>query len=158
MPFYYKDPLIKMPQTQELPDGDTWVLLSPIWYKRSNGDVIFVPPSGKGDMDSIVRNPFWTTDYGSIPMFAQNIFRKDGVYAPAYVVHDWIYTTEMFDRALCDMILCEMMQELGAWWLTRNIVYEAVRLGGGFTWDKHDLKVTSGLRDYAQQFDQSLPS
>ncbi|MDE2100118.1 MAG: DUF1353 domain-containing protein [Patescibacteria group bacterium] len=150
--FLYYPNFISMPETIELPDGDTWILEYPFAYIRQNEDRIIVPPSGPGSVQDMLRNPNWTTDYGSIPMVFQNILRKDGRYAPAYVVHDWLYSSEKFDRATCDWILLEMLQELGAYWLTRNTIYSGVRIGGGFVWRNHDPAKVSALRAYEQSF------
>ena len=158
MPFYFSPYEIQMPATQELKDGDTWLLTKPFVYIRANGQRLFIPPSGLGSLEDMAKNPVWTTDYGSIPMAVQNLFRKDGAYAPAYVLHDWLYASEMFDRATCDWILLEALQELGAWWLTRNTVYSAVRCGGGAVWAKHDPLVVAGLKDYQTEFKAALLS
>ena len=154
--FIYSDPTIQMPATQELPDGDTWIIESWFKYVRPNGQEIFVPPSGLGDVDSMLLNPVWTTDYGSIPQFAQAIFRKYGRCAGAYVVHDWMYSCELFDRATCDWILLEMLQELGSNWFSRNTIYSAVRLGGGVVWGKHDPKTVAFLKNYGAIFQNSV--
>ena len=71
MPFHFTSEL-KMPATTELQDGDTWILREPFAYVRSNGERIFVPPSGFGTESEMLDHPVWTTDYGSIPMLFQN--------------------------------------------------------------------------------------
>ena len=145
-----------MPATHEQKDGDTWLLTRPFLYVRPNGEKIFVPPSGLGGLEDMEKQPVWTTDYGSIPMAFQNLFRKDGAYAPAYVLHDWLYASEKYDRATCDWILLEALQELGAWWLTRNTVYSAVRCGGGMVWAGHDQKAVAALKAYQLEFQAQL--
>ena len=136
-----------MPQLQELPDGDTWVVERPFWYKWDNG-TLFVPPSGIGSLAMMLSNPVWTTDCGSIPQIFQNIFKRDGRYLPAYVAHDWLYQSEKYDRATCDSLLHQMLTELGANWLARNIIYSSVRIGGSFVWRKHDKKAIEDMRAY----------
>lgn len=146
-----------MPATQELPDGDTWVIERPFAYVRPCGQKIVVPPSGTGSIDEMLILPVWTTDYGSIPMLFQNLFRKDGAYAPAYVLHDWLYSSEMFARNMCDWILLEALEELGASWIERNTIYSAVRLGGGFVWSKHDPHQVAKLKYYQLTVNRLLP-
>jgi len=141
-----------MPSTQELKDGDTWIIELPFVFVRANGQRIIVPPSGLGDIDSMLLNPVWTTDYGSIPQAFQSFFRKDGVLAPIYVVHDWIYASEMFPRAVCDEILIEGAQELGYDLVERNIIYDAVRVGGEAVWNQHDINNVTLLQAYYNTF------
>jgi hypothetical protein len=150
MPFYYTDKL-PMPATQQL-DGDCWILEQPFLYVRPNGDRIYVPASGIGNLEDMVAHPVWTTDYGSIPTVFQNLFKRDGDYGPAYLLHDWLYASEAFDRATCDWILLEALQELGAWWITRNTIYSAVRCGGGIVWANHKDSEVDALKKYNLDF------
>lgn len=156
MPFKYVPSELTMPATQELADGDTWALLKPFQYTTLEGEKILVPPSAMGCEEDILSQPLWTTDYGSIPMAFQNIYRKDGEYAPAYVLHDWLYSAEIFERSKCDWILLEALQELGAWWFTRNTVYSAVRCGGGMVWANHDPVKVAALKDYLNTYRQAI--
>ena len=77
------------------------------------------------------------SDGGSIPKIFHNIINPWGVYAPGFFIHDVLYATEHFDRAKCDWLLLCSCQALGACWVRRNEIYSAVRLCGGFVWDKH---------------------
>lgn len=155
MPFYYTPQDLKMPATQQL-DGCTWVLERPFLYIRPNGDRLFVPPSGLGTLEDMVNCPVWTTDYGSIPAVVQNLFKRDGAYGPAYVLHDWLYISQKLTRAEADWILLEAMQGLGAWWLTRNTVYSAVRSAGWAAWNGHDAQDIKMLQQYELEFKAQL--
>lgn len=71
------------------------------------------------------------TDYASVPRGLWNLFPPNGKYAPGAVVHDYLYRRTLLDRKVCDQILMEAMQVLGVSWLTRHLIYRAVRLFGG---------------------------
>jgi hypothetical protein len=155
--FLYSPDFLTMPETIELRDGDTWLLEEPFASVQPDGSRIIVPPSSLGTLPEMVICPVWETDYGSIPQIFQNIYRKDGRYAPAYVLHDWLYASEMFPRKDCDWILLDALQELGATWITRNSIYASVRAGGGFVWDRHDPKQVATLKEYHAQFMSQVP-
>lgn len=48
-------------------------------------------------------------DLGSIPRFARCWLSPDDTYAQAYVLHDWLYQSKMFDRKTCDLILWDAL-------------------------------------------------
>jgi hypothetical protein len=72
------------------------------------------------------------------------------------VLHDWLYASEKFSRSKCDWILLEALQELGAWWLTRNTIYSHVRAYGWAVWSNHDKARTKMLRLYELEFKKRL--
>jgi hypothetical protein len=52
---------------------------------------------------------------------------------PAGLIHDFLYSKanrRALTRAECDRIFHEAMQDIGVGWLTRRIIYRAVRIGG----------------------------
>ena len=148
MKFVFDIPERQQPLTQEMADGESWALLRPFWAIRDNGQVLFVPPSGPDDILSITR-PIWTTDYGSIPQVFQNIF-SPVKYGAAYLLHDWLYVSEQFSRAECDLILLEALKAQGANWFTRQAVYRSVRAGGWAVWNRHDPAKVAALKAYWQ--------
>jgi hypothetical protein len=62
----------------------------------------------------------------------------DGYYRSAAYVHDYLYGTNglngVFTRQQCDLILVEILGQLGCPWLKQKAVYLAVRLFGGSHW------------------------
>lgn len=155
MKFVFDIPERKQPLTQELMDGETWVVLRPFWFIRNNGELLTVPPSGPDDVQAIVK-PIWTTDYGSIPQLFQNIF-SPVKYGAAYLLHDWLYASEQFSRSECDAILLEALKAQGANWFTRRTIYSAVRAGGWAVWSKHDQDAVDALKAYWQAAHQLYP-
>lgn len=150
MPFKYSDAWMDEPATQQLKGGKTWAVEKPFWWLGKNRTIL-VPPSGRGDIATWIESPEWITDYGSIPAIFQSLFSKTE-YGGPYLLHDWLYSAELFDRATCDWILLEALQEAGANWFTRNAIYSAVRAGGWNVWRKHDKNKVKELKDYAASF------
>jgi len=72
------------------------------------------------------------TDFASIPRGLWNLMPPTGEYGKAAVIHDYLYRCTLLDRKVCDQILMEAMQVLGVSWFTRQMIYRAVRLFGGF--------------------------
>lgn len=81
------------------------------------------------------------TDYASVPRGLWNLYPPDGEYSPAAWIHDWLYWYQELNgkpvaREDADRVFLEGMEALGISWLTRSILYRAVRMGGGRPWDK----------------------
>ena len=80
------------------------------------------------------------TDLGSIPLFLQNIFPKDGKAMFAYILHDYLYQVGIFERLESDEILEEAMASLGVAWWRRKAVKLGLRVGGWVAWNEHRAK------------------
>ena len=84
----------------------------------------------------------FVTDGASVPRIFWNIFSPFGVYFPAALIHDFLYSKssnqqhEGLTRKQSDQIFLGAMQELGVGWLTRRTIYRAVRLGGWASFKK----------------------
>lgn len=74
----------------------------------------------------------FVTDGASIPRIFWSIMGPFGSYFDAAIVHDYLYSehNQIFARAECDKILLEAMAASGVGWLTRRVIYRAVRIGG----------------------------
>jgi hypothetical protein len=112
----------------EMLPGDWWALKEPFWYEAKSGCKIEVPVG-------------FETDLASVPWGLWNILPKDGDYAPAAIIHDWLYTSHDLcgkpcERAAADDILLEGMEELGIGRVRRYIIWAAVRVGGSHAWSK----------------------
>ena len=73
----------------------------------------------------------FVTDYASVPRGLWNLFPPNGLYAPAAVLHDFLYRRTEYERSICDDVLMEAMEVLGVGWFTRHCIYRAVRIFGG---------------------------
>jgi len=92
------------------------------------------------------------TDFASVPRGLWNLYPPDGPWSPAAFIHDFLYwtqaTAEMggkpLTRAQADAVFLEAMTALGIGWVTRHVLYRAVRLGGGVAWADNQRR-KSGL-------------
>lgn len=120
-----------------------WGVVKPVAYVPSNGtDKITVPPG-------------FPTDLTSIPRFAWTLLPPDGPWLKAAVIHDFLYRTcgrgkwlnqpngltrqcqpnvDCYKREEADWILRDAMKDRGVDIVRRNIIWAAVRLGGGGGW------------------------
>ena len=91
------------------------------------------------------------TDFGSIPPFARPFINPVGQLRPGYLVHDWLYNIrgvlkepvkrngavlKTFTRKQCDQELRVIAVTIDYNRLKTDLVYRAVRVGGGRYWDK----------------------
>lgn len=81
------------------------------------------------------------TDGASIPQAFHGIMGPFGEYFPAAIFHDWAYSTCSnykfpLDRKTADDIFKELMFNVGVPWLTREVIYNAVRLFGWRSYKK----------------------
>jgi len=81
------------------------------------------------------------SDFASVPtLFLDGLFPSFDSYAPAAVVHDYLYATGglygQYTRKQADDLFLEIMKELGIPWWKRSLMYRAVRLGGGSGWGR----------------------
>jgi hypothetical protein len=111
-------------------DGRQWRLIEAFGYKPLRGPGIIVPRG-------------FVTDFASVPRFFWRLFPPTGTYGKAAVIHDYLYQFNGVTREQADHIFLEAMEELGVAWVTRHILFLAVRLGGWKPWNscrKRDKK------------------
>lgn len=109
--------------------GGEWRLIKPVAYTTSKGHRIEAPAG-------------FETDLASVPWGVWNLFPPAGDYAPAAIIHDYLYenrgkvdASPAYTRAECDWIFMEAMREMGISWWRRNLMWAAVRVGGRHAWD-----------------------
>lgn len=106
-------------------DGRSWILLTPFLWRPDEEDGVAVPAG-------------FITDFASVPRVFWRLYPPvAGKYAPAAVLHDYLYAKGMRDRKACDEVLSAAMKDLSVGWTTRSAIYRAVRIGGGKPWSKH---------------------
>jgi hypothetical protein len=126
MPFHDDDPL----QAEFEGDGRHWILTAPLhWDDTEEGWTVSVPTG-------------FSTDLASIPRAFWPIFPRDGRYAPAAVLHDWLYWAgEVYDepitRRYADHVLRTAAGELGVSSVTRWLIWTGVRVGGEPRWARY---------------------
>lgn len=83
----------------------------------------------------------FVTDFGSVPTALEWVVSGEDVHlvVPS-IVHDWLYQNRgkvsegTFTRRQADQLLAEGMRLWGAPWWKQQVVYFAVRVGGGKAW------------------------
>lgn len=111
----FKDELVVV----KIRGGKNWKVCNGFTYVTNKGEIIVVPDG-------------FITDFASVPRGLWNLFPPTGEYGHAAVIHDFLYRNTSKPREECDKIFLEAMEELGVNWLTRHIVYRAVRTFGDF--------------------------
>ena len=90
------------------------------------------------------------TDLASVPRSFWPIFPPFGVYTPAAVIHDFLYSeynVTGINRTLSDKIFLFIMRELGVGFFKSKTMYRAVRLFGEASWK--NKKNNEGYKDKA---------
>ena len=114
---------------QDHADGSRYEfeLLEPFVYEWSGG---------RGQpARSIVVPAGFRTDFASIPRPVQGLLDAVNDVAPGSVVHDFLYTSLMFeDRAQADGIFYDALRANGVGWIRARALWLGVRLGGAGAW------------------------
>ena len=105
-------------------DGVTWTVNEPMDYE--------VGSVGSGERIEVPKG--FLTDFGSVPQLFWNIVPPIGRATRAYVLHDFLYTVQIYDRLKSDNILLEALKVLGVGWFQRWLIYRGVRMGGASHW------------------------
>lgn len=119
----FTTPLVVTPED----DGRMWRLVEPFDYVEGDlatGRKIEVPKD-------------FVTDFASIPRVFWDLLPPWGRYGKAAVLHDFLYSTALFERSHCDRIFLEAMEVLDVPLLTRRAIFLGVRVGGWVAWDAH---------------------
>lgn len=103
-------------------DDSYWQLAENLVY-QGNADMFTVPAGFK-------------TDFASVPRALWNIIPPTGLHTKAAVIHDWLYHSKIVTRKDADGIFDRIMRESGVSSIKRGIMWSAVRLFGGFAWNK----------------------
>lgn len=97
-----------------------WVLMAPLVYYTAQGAIEV--PSG------------FLTDLASIPRVFWPLVPVNGRHRAAAILHDYLYVTQPCTRAEADALFLDAMRAGGVRWSQRQVMYAAVRVGGGLAW------------------------
>ena len=81
------------------------------------------------------------TDFASVPRLPLVFMLLGGRADRASVIHDYLYSTQTFDRKTSDRIFLEHMGEDGINIIYRYLMYWGVRAGGFFAWRRHTRRL-----------------
>lgn len=84
----------------------------------------------------------YVTDFASTPKFIWSIYPPSGYYQHAATLHDFMYDAhhagkDICDRKEADRRFREQMKADGVGFRTRWTFWAAVRLFGGFVWNRN---------------------
>lgn len=95
---------------------DYWVVISELIWDSPTEHIVV--PRG------------FLTDLASVPKTFRNILDINGVARSPAVLHDWLYTSHLFDRGRCDDLLYGALVSRGMSKLEADIYWQGVRVGG----------------------------
>jgi hypothetical protein len=67
---------------------------------------------------------------GLLIAFLVGYLRHDGPWAPASLIHDFLYTTQLATRAQADLAMYEISRETGVGWPVGNVIWRTLRMFG----------------------------
>jgi len=133
-PHYFPLPLI----VEDMADGSAYQFrtTSPFVFSWCGTDK--QPPR-----DIVVPKGF-ATDFASIPRPLQGFLDAVNDVAPAAVIHDFLYTSQMFEsRAMADRIFFDALRANGVSWMRARTLWAGVRLGGWIKWGKDPVEASN---------------
>jgi hypothetical protein len=111
----------------------------------------FVCNIGRRERIAVVAPAGYVTDFASIPRAVHFIISPFGKHAEAAVIHDWLYALgtpkDRKGRRIADKAFVKALRLLEVGFFTRQIMYWAVRLGGGGGYGLVDDFVFRNLED-----------
>lgn len=122
--------------TNRRPSGEAAVLDKPVRFTVPSKNIVIEIKAG------------FRYDGASIPRAVWALIGSPftGKYLPAALLHDALYSAEIFNRKTCDKIFLEYMRDLGVSWWRRNSMWLAVRCFGGSVWRDHTAQSVSEAR------------
>jgi len=117
-----------------------WFLTAPIGWRPNPGQEKLLAP---------FEIPMgFVTDLASIPQVFWQVLPRDGEYAYAAILHDYLYWTHICDRPTADEVLRSTMVDFGVQSWKVSAIYDGVRLGGGGPWDENRRLYEHGERRF----------
>ncbi len=113
-------------------DGNDSMVTADLRYQIGTTNFIIVVPTG------------FVTDFASVPRVFWSILPPAGSYQLAAVVHDFLYWDQGCTREQADALLRSAMIESRVEAYKRDIIYEAVRRGGGTAWATNTAEKAAG--------------
>lgn len=103
-------------------DDGKWILVQSVVYQSDVAAHVITVPAG------------FQTDLASVPRIPLVYDLCGDTASLAAIVHDYLYTTHLVDRATADAVLREASQVTGVPPWRRWLMWLGVRIGGGRHW------------------------
>jgi len=120
-----------------------YILLCPIGWK---------PKKITQDLSALVVPAGFVTDFASIPRVFWSIFKPDGNYAYAAVLHDYLYWQQDRSRSSADAIFRAAMDDLKITDFQSATLFHAVDLFGESAWESNKKLKSAGERRILSKF------
>lgn len=102
-------------------------------------DFLYLSDAG----DSIKIRAGLITDLASTPRIVWNLYPPFGLYTGPAILHDYLYKNQFFARERCDALFLEAMKADCVPYISRQIIYRAVRAFGWAAWNKHGKELAA---------------
>ena len=116
-----------------------------------NSPIKWQPKSG-GSHRAVTVPAGFVTDLASIPSIFFSLFRPDGEYAHAAVIHDFLYWEQITTREEADEIFKQAMIDAGVSSIERRLLFEAVATFGEKSWARNEEQKRSGEMRILKEF------
>jgi hypothetical protein len=103
-------------------DDGLWILALPLVYESDAAERTITVPAG------------FRTDLASVPRLPMVFLLAGDCAREAAVVHDYLYTSHIVDRAMADAVLREASAVTGVPAWRRWLMWLGVRIGGARHW------------------------
>jgi hypothetical protein len=109
-------------------------------------------PPNTGPTVSVPRG--FVTDLASIPRIFWSMLPPDGQYTYPAVIHDFMYWTQQHPRDVADKVFYDGMRYMKVEKSKADLIYAAVRVGGGSPWENNAKLRDKGERRLIRTFPQ----
>ena len=129
---------------------DEWIhTKKPIVYHDKDRRVLTDDLTAHWSVWEIRVQSGYCTDGASIPRIAWRVVGHPfEEYEAAAIVHDVLYDSEHFSRETADRCFNDLMRACGVGKIRRAIIFKAVRMFGGPTWNKHTPESIADAKQY----------
>lgn len=109
-------------------------------------------PGKQKNLPAVTVPTGFVTDLASVPRIFWTIFPPDGQYTYPAILHDYLYWSQHTSREEADLILMEAMKEFDVGSVSSEVIYAAVRVGGGRGWDSNNKLKSQGEKRILKRF------
>lgn len=106
-------------------DDSHWKLIHEFVYDSDVAKSRIIVPAG------------FVTDFASVPRVPVAFWLTGDTAHMAAVVHDYLYSTGIFPKAVADQVFYEAMRATGIPLWRAWVMYQGVNWGGQAAWDAH---------------------
>ena len=138
-----------VPQISPFADWDYYYMRAPlIWSDESDDRAL----------GSVHVTVGFVCDLASIPRLFWVLLPTTARYTAPAIIHDYLYWFQpaSHDRGRADQVFDLGMRELGVSAWKRCVIYAAVRLGGGWSWNKNKAARDTGEKRVLRKFPTEL--